>query len=732
MMTSLTLHRGGQPDSMSLQWVIRLLLLAAATIISCYVFVAPGHPLTVDAWPHLSRTKMVYEALRDGHSPFWSFVFYSGYPALRFYSPLFYVVGGTLALVTGGNILLALRILLVALQVLSVCAMFLLIRRRTGDLQAASFGALIYIIVPWRAHHLGGYANYPQAMIYLWLPLVVFCLDRLMARPNRRVALLFGLVIAVGVLSHIIYAAAGVALGLVLLLGYPWSTAGGGAGHHDRLVRRRLSALGIAASVALGVSAFFLVPLLAEYQGRVFPSAAAVYPTPDQQAVLNLLLGQRGRPGYFGLSVLVLLLLAVVTLAHRRRYALAVTLCLVVSLLHVFWFPRFPVLGSLPTLQLPPERFLVYSLFFAAFLIGLAWPAWRGRVLFMRRFPLVASVTLVGIVLLDCVGWNLVNYNLPKERFLASRPSVYLRVATRDHSRILDLATLRGATDNFMRIAAFPAMGYMFGDLATPLGPPYHQFAPRCMLYCYPWINAVSGDLGDTIAPAVTVPTKTALALMGVSHVLMYPKVLQDVSGPDSLSPRLLLKDGFRWDARFVVPGKRPYLVSGASGFGIALASTRTRTMRPESVIGLRTVPIADDWQAVLDSVSVDDTLGVLSFIPVTARDRAESLPGSPMLQVDSTSIRNQDVTVRITASCDCFLRLAVSYYPELRVTVDGEPVEFRETKDHFIWLRCPEGVHTVGVTAPLTPLRRWTLLISALVAVVVVAGIVLPERRRT
>ena len=96
-----------------------------------------------------------------------------------------------------------------------------------------------------------------------------------------------------------------------------------------------------------------------------------------------------------------------------------------------------------------------------------------------------------------------------------------------------------------------------------------------------------------------------------------------------------------------------------------------------------------------------------------------------------ATSIRNQDVTVRLAVSGDCFLRLAVSYYPELRVTVDGNAVEFRETKDHFIYLRCPQGTHEVKVTAPLTPIRRWTLLVSAMAAVLVILGLMLPERHQ-
>jgi hypothetical protein len=62
---------------------------------------------------------------------------------------------------------------------------------------------------------------------------------------------------------------------------------------------------------------------------------------------------------------------------------------------------------------------------------------------------------------------------------------------------------------------------------------------------------------------------------------------------------------------------------------------------------------------------------------------------------------------------------------------MDGKAVQFRETKDHFIYLRCPEGEHVVRVTAPLTTVRRWTFAVSALAAVLLVLGLVLPVRRR-
>jgi len=427
------------------------------------------------------------------------------------------------------------------------------------------------------------------------------------------------------------------------------------------------------------------------------------------------------------------LLLAVLTvgLGVRRRYPLSLTLCLGISLSYVLVPPLLGGFGSSLVLNLPSERFLLFFLFFASVLIGAAWPIWKARVRILRRSSLLAFVALVLFVVLDCMQGNLLRYYHPKQRFLSARPKIYAAIAAGEHGKLLDLSALGTNVDDYMRTEAYPAMGYMFGDLPTPLGPVYRQFAPRSMLYCYPWISAVAADLGDATTPVVAARTRKALAMMGVSHVLMYPKSLQRLPPGDTSYPRLLMKDGLRWDDRFVVPGERPYLVFGATGFGMVLASNRIRPVSAEGVVQQQTMRIAGDWQVMLDSVSVDDSLNELSCIPVTSCDRPDSFPGHPRLEVAATSIRNQKVTVRLTASRDCFLRLAVSYYPELRVTVDGNVVEFRETKDHFIYLRCPEGKHTVRVTAPLTSIRRWSLAFSGFVAILVAVGLILPERRR-
>jgi len=75
-------------------------------------------------------------------------------------------------------------------------------------------------------------------------------------------------------------------------------------------------------------------------------------------------------------------------------------------------------------------------------------------------------------------------------------------------------------------------------------------------------------------------------------------------------------------------------------------------------------------------------------------------------------------------------LRVAVSYYPELEFLLDGKPVPFRETADHFTCIRCPAGSHVLTVKARLGWLRTVTLLIS-LASLPLVVVLILRRRPR-
>jgi hypothetical protein len=73
---------------------------------------------------------------------------------------------------------------------------------------------------------------------------------------------------------------------------------------------------------------------------------------------------------------------------------------------------------------------------------------------------------------------------------------------------------------------------------------------------------------------------------------------------------------------------------------------------------------------------------------------------------------------------------VAVSYYPELEVLLDGRPVRFFETADHFTYVRCPAGPHVLCVRARLGGLRVATLLVSLISLPVVLVLIVMRRRK--
>ena len=708
----------GSPRVDRLLGIGSLAVLVIATLVSCLPFVAPGHPLTYDVWPHLSRIKVVAEALAGGRSPFYSFMFYSGYPMLRFYSPLFHLLGGALALLTGRDLLLALRVLLVLIQPLSAGAMFWFLRRRTGSTAAASLGAAVYVLAPWRVRHIAVLANYPMALLYVLLPVALLALERLAGRPGRRSALVLGLVLALLALSHIVYA-----LFAVLLLAVAVASRPGG------LDRRAGAWAGVAAAAALALSAFFVVPFATEYSAHVFPGGPAAAPPPDPAVLLGLSSATSGYTGgYFGASVIALFVAGgVLLLAGRgRRAGLPLLAGFGAGLVLTFVVPALGKGAAFLTLGLLPERMLLFSLFFGAAIVAEAWHGLEARIPGARRAVLLAAVFVV--LSTDTARYHLgIRYHHP-DRFLGVKRAIYGLIAAGQPSRTLDLNIPADDIDEPVRSQAYPGMGFVFGGLATPLGPHYHQFAPRAMLYAYPWVNLVAADLGDTTTREVSPDTRDALFMLGVSHLIVEP-VIVPFEEAGTTYEAALVKAGVDWDTRYVEPGRRPMLAFGRTGAGLVLASLATTPMPPARLVRAGEFTIASDWRELLQTAGVDPEDNCLAAIPVPPGVPADSLPGPVSVRVGGVEVSNDRVRLRVNASGDCFLRLALSYYPELRVTLDGRVVEHRETADHFCWLRFPAGEHDIEVSAPLTPVRRWTLAFSAVALAMWVAGISVARR---
>lgn len=723
-------HRIGTARS---SWLaVGFLVLAA--VLSCYPFVAPGHPSTVDAWPNLARHDVVYHAIKDGFPPFYSFMFYCGFPVLRFYSPLFYFLGGPLALLTDGNLVLALRILLVLLHLTSALAMYWYLARREVRAEAKSegtgfgpaLGAIVYLFVPWRTLYLTGIANYPQALVYLLLPLAFLAVEGILAEKDAganektRQSLLLGLWVGLLFLAHLVYA-----IYALLFLAVFWIAKA-------KWTNGEWRALGTAALAGIGVSAFFLIPFVAEQAGHRFPITHLNLSVPDWMVLLGFKSRRGGYEGvYVGLSVILLSLgaVAAVTLRRRFRFQVPALLGLVGSLFLTFGPALLKEKQYLVTAGLPPERFLLFVVFFIALLVPSAYELVRSVLSRRRISAVVVFAVIAGVVMVDCLQSVSRACFMSRSEFLSVREEIYAIVSSEPHARLLDLNIPEPRIDDASRTLWYPAVGVIYGGLPTPLGLPYHQYAPRSMLHVYPWVDYITGDVGARGGQTISDNTYKALALMGASHLITLPALARNNALSDG-KLYMVLKDGMDWDAEFVVAQREPPLALGRTHQNLVLAASRITPFAPDTLVPDQSFVVAANWRLLLDTLQLDEADNKLSFIPALAGTSPESLPGLPAVEIDSTSIRHQNVVVGFRVNVDCFLRVAVSYYPELEVLLDGTPVQFFETADHFTYLRCPAGRHVLQVKARLGGLRVATLLVS-LLSLPVVLVLVIVRRRK-
>ncbi|MFO7676239.1 MAG: hypothetical protein R6X12_07995, partial [bacterium] len=318
-----------------------------------------------------------------------------------------------------------------------------------------------------------------------------------------------------------------------------------------------------------------------------------------------------------------------------------------------------------------------------------------------------------------CLPWLWRTRFLATERALPVRAEFYRLLPGSPSPRLLDLPGHASTVDDFPRLAVYPALGYLFGGIATPLGPPYHQFAPRSMAYLYPWFAAAAADLGDQSGQELAPGTLKALALAGITHVL--------TPATEVGEGLVRTRPGLDWDDRYLRAGRRPPLVFAATGYGIALGSRVLRPVTRPGVDSALTVCYAGDWRELLDAVEVDRDAAVVSSIPVEGEPH-DSLPGDSPLLVRDWRVKHERVEVDLENAEACWVRLALSWYPCLDVRLDGEQVMARPTADGFTYFFCPAGGHSVSVTARTSAPRNWLVPVSAL-ALVACAWLAIPGR---
>ena len=117
-------------------------------------------------------------------------------------------------------------------------------------------------------------------------------------------------------------------------------------------------------------------------------------------------------------------------------------------------------------------------------------------------------------------------------------------------------------------------------------------------------------------------------------------------------------------------------------------------------------------------AMGINTDNGSAAFIPMMEDNLVEEFVQSSGSNLESHVsdhvIESQYVRIDYSLSSTAYLQLSYSYYPYLRVMIDGIEVRKFPTAFGLIGIVAPEGSHVIEIEPYLSPLRRVTYGISA------------------
>jgi hypothetical protein len=198
-------------------------------------------------WSSLSLPRWIHEA-------------WCGVPCLRFYPPLVSWLSALIPFLDGLGLV---KIVLAASFFFSAFSMYRVTLSLLGDHCAASFSSLCYTLFGYHLLDCFIRGDLTETFSFVWLPLIYLLLQTALKKDNHRWAVLCGLALCLLILTHVLIGL----LEILWLLLYVALFLLLKRILESRLVRESLGSLrvlGVTLSVALGLSAFFLVPALLE------------------------------------------------------------------------------------------------------------------------------------------------------------------------------------------------------------------------------------------------------------------------------------------------------------------------------------------------------------------------------------------------------------------------------------------------------------------------------------
>ncbi len=396
----------------ALGFIILIAMLANLT------FIGPGY-IHADGITHAFKVWYLRKAWLNGSFyPLWCPYWYSGYPFLEFYGPLFYVFAALLSL--GSDWMFGSKLALYLACIMSPLAMYGLIYVITQDRLGGIVGGVAYTLTYYKFPLLTKYGHLASSLVLIFLPLLFLSFELAIRKEKQVYAILAGFCWAGVFLSH---QGAGYMVSLLVFFYFLFSCAIKFKFENIYLIGRICL---ISTVVALGLSSFFIIPYFVDGIGantRIFDSHWLGYPIS-----LPLILTRdfvnvyQPFPVYIGDSILGIAFAAI--FLRRTRSTIVYTALLLFSFFLVIGseLPFYTAIPFIVSLEYP-YRFLILVSFVASVLSGIAISSikniqkpFSGYLMKLKSNPRIQKriiVILMVIIIIDLWPGTLVSKNRP-------------------------------------------------------------------------------------------------------------------------------------------------------------------------------------------------------------------------------------------------------------------------------------------------------------------------------
>lgn len=341
-----------------------------------------------DGHGHLYKIWKIYE---DGWRP-WIEDWYNGYPFLRYYPPLSYLVAAVFSHLAGPYTAYKLVVVL-DIVLAGVSSMFM---GRTLGLSWPSslVVATSYASSPWLYRMVAPEGAFPRAFAYAIAPLAVALLIRLFRKPNAVNAVLSGISWGALILSHhtLTFVTLVAALPIALTAAKPRSIS-------------VVPWLAASSGVAMGVALFWLVPFLADMRMAHFRPENNIdylfrFFSVEPQSMFEV--RGDGWDNYQGWTRVLVPLIGLILGIYGGRWRAMGALLIMLPVLSLGAYGPLPWLNRLPLLEaVPPYRWLDAYQLVAAMALGVFSESLTLKVSGRRVAGYVLTAALLALLVLE-------------------------------------------------------------------------------------------------------------------------------------------------------------------------------------------------------------------------------------------------------------------------------------------------------------------------------------------